>query len=257
MADGSAGKLQGNTAVITGGANGIGRAIARAFAMEGANVAILDQAGDEAQATAAEIRATGTNAIAVGCDVSQSEQVKAGIEATVAEFGALHVVVGGAAVFVPPTPIHELSETDWQRSWDVNVTGCFLLCRHAIPHLKAAAKGSIILISSQMGQVAYAGQATYCATKGALRQLAKGIALDLADDNIRVNTLSPGGVVTNRLVSRFGSIEDAQRIWGPTHPLKRLGEPEEIAKGAVFLASDDASFMTGADLLLDGGYTAW
>ena len=108
-----------------------------------------------------------------------------------------------------------------------------------------------------MARVANAGQSVYCATKGALVQLAKGMALDYAKDGIRVNTLSPGGVATDRLVQRFGDLEQAQRIWGAKHPMGRLGEPDEIARGAVFLACDDATFMTGADLLVDGGYTAW
>ena len=108
-----------------------------------------------------------------------------------------------------------------------------------------------------MARVANAGQAAYCATKGALGQLAKGMALDHCNDNIRVNTLSPGGVATERMARRFGDIDTAQKMWGPKHPMGRLGEPEEIARGAVFLAGEDASFMTGADLLIDGGYTAW
>ena len=108
-----------------------------------------------------------------------------------------------------------------------------------------------------MGRVANAGQAAYCATKGALLQLAKAMALDHVDDNIRVNSLSPGGTATERLVKRFGDMETAERVWGPKHPMGRLGRAEEIARAAVFLASDDASFMTGADLLVDGGYTAW
>jgi NAD(P)-dependent dehydrogenase (short-subunit alcohol dehydrogenase family) len=108
-----------------------------------------------------------------------------------------------------------------------------------------------------MARVANAGQTAYCTTKGALVQLAKGMALDHVGDGIRVNTLSPGGVATNRMVRRFGSIDEAERVWGPKHPMGRLGRPEEIAAAAVFLASDEASFMTGADLLVDGGYTAW
>jgi NAD(P)-dependent dehydrogenase (short-subunit alcohol dehydrogenase family) len=108
-----------------------------------------------------------------------------------------------------------------------------------------------------MARVANAGQAAYCATKGALVQLAKGMALDHVADNIRVNTLSPGGVATGRMVRRFGDMATAERTWGPRHPMGRLGRPAEIARGAVFLASDDSSFMTGADLLIDGGYTAW
>ena len=114
----------------------------------------------------------------------------------------------------------------------------------------------MILIASQLGRVAWDGQSAYCATKGALIQLAKVMALDHAPEGIRVNTLSPGGTATARIAKRFGSMQRAEAVWGPTHPIGRLGRPEEIAAGAVYLASDESSFMTGADLLIDGGYTA-
>ena len=171
--------------------------------------------------------------------------------------GALHVLVSNAAVFSPIATVEEMAEVDWDRALAVNLTGAFLVSKHAIPHLRAAGGGSIILVASQMARVANAGQTAYCATKGALVQLAKGMALDHVKDGIRVNTLSPGGVATARMAARFGSLEEAERVWGPKHPMGRLARAEEIARGAVFLASDDASFMTGADLLIDGGYTAW
>jgi NAD(P)-dependent dehydrogenase (short-subunit alcohol dehydrogenase family) len=117
----------------------------------------------------------------------------------------------------------------------------------------AAGGGSIILMASQMGRVAYAGSSAYCTTKGALLQLAKGIALDYADQGIRANSLSPGGIATDRQLVRFADMESAQREWGARHPMGRLGEPEEVARAALFLASEDSSFMTGADLLIDGG----
>ena len=172
-------------------------------------------------------------------------------------FGQLTTVIGGAALLSPTVPVHELSEQDWQDALDVNLTGCFLISKHAIPHLKKTPGSTIILIASQMARVASAGQSLYCATKGALTQLAKGMALDYAADQIRVNSLSPGGVATGRLATRFGDLETAQHIWGAKHPMGRLGEPDEIARAAVFLASEDSTFMTGADLLIDGGYTAW
>ena len=136
------------------------------------------------------------------------------------------------------------------------MSGAFHICKHALPYLQSAGWGNIIIIPSQMARVANAGQAAYCATKGALVQLAKGMALDYAAAGIRVNALSPGGVVTNRVIERHGDIESAQKEWGPKHALGRLAEPDEIARGALFLASEDSAFMTGADLLMDGGYTA-
>jgi NAD(P)-dependent dehydrogenase (short-subunit alcohol dehydrogenase family) len=131
------------------------------------------------------------------------------------------------------------------------------MSKHAIPRIKTAGGGSIIHIASQMGSVGSAGDAAYCATKGALLTLAKAMALDHAGDRIRVNTLSPGGIATQQMVREFGDMATAERDWGRArHPLGRLGQPEEIARAAVFLASDESSFMTGADLLVDGGYTA-
>ncbi len=249
-------RLSNKAAIITGAGHGIGRAIAEAFAREGAAVQCLDTEADAAAAVAAALREHGVRASHARCDVRDSRSVAAGVTAAVEAFGGLDIVVANAAVMTPTLPVDRLSEVDWQDALDVNLTGAFLTCKHAIPHLKARGGGSVILTASQMGRVAYNGQAAYCATKGALIQLAKVMALDHAVDGIRVNTLSPGGTATRRLATRFGSIEEAQRQWGPTHPMGRLGQPEEIANGAVFLASDESSFMTGADLLLDGGYSA-
>ncbi len=252
------GKLDGRSAIVTGAGNGIGRAIALAFAAEGADVLCADIAVDDAEAVAAEINgAGGGRAAAQRCDVADSVSAQQAVAAAVDAFDGLDIVVCNAAVFSPITTIADMTEHDWQQALNVNLTGAFHICKYAIPHLRAAGGGSIILMASQMARVANAGQAAYCTTKGALVQLAKGMALDHADDKIRVNTLSPGGIATGRLAKRFGDLDAAERIWGPKHPMGRLGQPDEIARGAVFLASDDASFMTGADLLLDGGYTAW
>ena len=252
------GKLGGRRAIVTGAGNGIGRAIALAFATEGTAVLCADIAVDDAERVAAEINgAGGGRAAAQRCDVADSVSAQQAVTAAVDGFGGLDIVVCNAAVFSPITTIADMTEHDWQQALNVNLTGAFHVCKYAIPHLRAAGGGSVILMASQMARVANAGQAAYCTTKGALVQLAKGMALDHADDNIRVNTLSPGGIATGRLAKRFGDLDAAERIWGPKHPMGRLGRPDEIARGAVFLASDDASFMTGADLLLDGGYTAW
>ena len=250
-------RLAGRSAIVTGAGNGIGRAISLAFGREGAAVLCADIALDDAEAVAGRINDAGGRAVACHCDVVDSASVQAAIARAVAEFGALHVVVGNAATFVPLTTLEEMEEENWHRSIAVNLTGCFLTCKYAIPHLRAAGGGSIILVASQLARVANPGQTAYCATKGAQVQLAKGIALEHAKENIRANTLSPGGTATDRMVRRFGDMETAQRNWGPKHPMGRLGEPEEMAQGAVFLASDDSSFMTGADLLIDGGYAAW
>jgi NAD(P)-dependent dehydrogenase (short-subunit alcohol dehydrogenase family) len=252
-----AGRLAGRPALVTGAGNGIGRAIALAFAAEGAPVLCADLVGADAGRVAEEIVRGGGRAEPCAGDVSLGESAREQVERAVAAFGSLRVLVCCAATLTPLATVETLDERDWARALAVNLTGAFLVSKHAIPHLRAAGGGSVILVASQMARVAYAGQAAYCASKGGLVQLARAMALDHAQDKIRVNALSPGGVATGRLARRFGDLETARRTWGPRHPLGRLGEPEEIARGAVFLAGDDASFMTGADLLLDGGYTAW
>lgn len=249
-------KLTGKTALISGAAGGIGRAIVLAFAEAGAAVSCCDinQAG--AQETARLIEGAGVRSIAQRCDVASEIETLAAVAATRDAFGRLDILVSGAAPHDVGGSVVETTLPDWQRVVDVNLTGSFLLCRAALPLMISNGGGSIILIASQLGRVGSAGRAAYCATKGALIQLAKVMAIDHAAQNIRVNTLSPGAVETERLTRRYGSFEAARAVMGPKHLLGRLGQPPEIAAAAVFLASDDASFVTGSDLLVDGGYTA-
>jgi len=250
-------RLEGRAAVVTGGARGIGRAICEAFVEEGAAVFVADLHGGEAETLAKALRDSGARADGGYCDVRSTDSVADVVEQAAAGFGGLDILVANAATLTPRATIADLEEEDWTQALAVNLTGAYHLCKHGIPHLKRAGGGSIILTASQMGRVARTGSAAYCTTKGALIQLAKAMALDHADDGIRANTLSPGGTATDRMVRQFGDLDRAEEQWGlPMHPLGRLGRPEEMARGAVFLASDESSFMTGADLLIDGGYSA-
>ncbi|HVH74167.1 MAG TPA: SDR family oxidoreductase [Stellaceae bacterium] len=250
------GRLDGKAALVSGAASGIGRAISLAFAEAGAAVACLDIDKAAAEETARLIAGAGGRAIAQQCDVAIESETEAAAAAAFAAFGRIDVLLSGAAPHDPGGTIIEVSLAEWHRVVDVNLTGSFLLCRAVLPRMIAGGGGSIILIASQLARVGSAGRAAYCATKGALVQLAKVLALDHAKDRVRVNTLSPGAVETGRLLRRYGSFEKAREIMAPKHPIGRLGRVEEIAAAAVFLASEEASFVTGSDLLVDGGYTA-
>lgn len=248
--------LAGKAALVSGAAGGIGRAIATAFAEAGAAVACCDIDLPCAEETARLVEQAGGRALAARCDVAVESDVLAVLAAAKDAFGRLDILVSGAAPHDAGGTVIETSRADWERVVAVNLTGSFLLCRAALPLMIASGGGSVILIASQLGRVGSAGRAAYCATKGALIQLAKVMAIDHAGDNIRVNALSPGAVETARITRRYGSFEAARETIGPKHVLGRLGRPSEIAAAAVFLASDASSFVTGSDLLVDGGYTA-
>ncbi len=249
-------RLDQKSAIVVGAGLGIGRAIAEAFAAAGARVACLDIDDKGAAATVERITNAGGQAMSAACDVTSEASIASALQLALAAHGAPTVLVNGAAAREPTGTILELPPADWNRSLAINLTGAYLMSRAVIPPMAAAGGGSIIHIASQMGRVGAAGRSVYCATKGALIQLAKVMAIDHAADNIRVNTLSPGAIETERVSFRYGSMADARAHAVPKHPIGRLGQPAEIARGALYLASDASSFMTGSDLLIDGGYTA-
>ncbi len=245
-------KLTGKAALVSGAGGGIGRAICLAFAEAEAAVACCDIDAASGEETARLVRKAGARAIAQSCDVSNQAQTEAAAAAH-RGFGRVDILVSGAAPHDPSGTVLETSLADWDRVLAVNLTGSFLLSRAALPYMIEGGGGSIIFIASQLGRVGSAGRAAYCASKGALIQLAEVMAIDHAGQNIRVNTLSPGGVETQRMLQRYGSFEAGRQTLGPKHLLGRLGQPQEIAAAALFLASDASSFVTGSDLLVDGG----
>ncbi len=246
--------LAGRVAVVTGAAGGIGGAIARRFAAAGARVACIDLTAPED--SAATIRAAGGTALALAADVSREADTLAIARTVVAAWGGVQVLVNAAAPREPVGTVLDLAPADFAQVFAVQVTGAYLTSRALLPAMIAGGGGSIIHIASQLGRVGAPGRPAYCAAKGALIQLARAMALDHAAQGVRVNALSPGAVETDRLLARDGSLAAVRARNVPLHPIGRLGQPEEIAEAALFLAADTSSFMTGADLLVDGGYTA-
>jgi NAD(P)-dependent dehydrogenase (short-subunit alcohol dehydrogenase family) len=249
-------RLDGKCAIVVGAANGIGRATALAFAAAGAGIACADVEASGAKTTAADIETGGGQAMAVHLDVTDSASCRAAVDASVERFGGVDVLLYGAADNDRTATVLELDEAAWDRVIRINLTGAFLMAKATIPAMITRGGGSIILIASQLGRVASPGRPAYCATKGALIQLAKVLAADHAAQGIRANTLSPGAIETRRMLQRWKTMDEARKVMAPKHLLGRLGQPDEIAQAALYLASDASRFMTGADLLIDGGYTA-
>jgi NAD(P)-dependent dehydrogenase (short-subunit alcohol dehydrogenase family) len=250
------GKLTGRVAVVTGAGGEIGGAIAKRFAEEGAKVLIADIDGANAEETAKAIRSAGGAAVAQQTDVSKPEEAKRAIDKAIGEFGSLRILVNVAAAVTPDGTCETLALEDWNKALAVNLTGPFLMAKYAVPHLRKAG-GVIVNTASQLGQLGVAGRAPYCSSKAALIHLSKVMAMDHAKDNIRVVSLSPGAIDTARSLRRYGTRENSAKVRGPLYLTGRVGTIDEIAGSALFLVSDDASFMTGADLLVDGGYCAF
>ncbi|WP_245304510.1 SDR family oxidoreductase [Rhizobium sp. WYCCWR10014] len=244
-------RLQGKVIFLTGAASGIGAAIARRCIDEKAIVICADQSLDEADALA---KSLGPQALGVQCEVTESGSVKRAVEAGLEHFGRLDGLVHNAAAPSMDGSVVELAEPQWRLEIDVILTGAFLASKYALPAMIEGGGGSVVFIASQFAHVATGRSVAYCAAKAGLVHLAKAMAVDHAADGIRVNSLSPGAVATPRLLQRWPDLKAANAGLGPAHLLGRIGQPEEIAAATAFLLSSDASFVTGTDLLVDGGY---
>lgn len=237
--------LQDRVALVTGAAGDIGMAIARRFAAAGARVALVDRKA-----------ALPKEFFGMECDLADSAQVKDAVDRTARHFGALNIIVNNAAADTPKLKVADLPLEDWQRHFAVNVTAAFLMAKHAIPHMRAAGGGVVLNIASQLGSVTSTGSAAYSASKAALISLTRSIAVDHSAEGIRAVSLSPGAIMTSRLTGRYGSEAAVSEAFAGRHPIGRLGTPQEVAEAAVYLVSGNASFFTGADVIMDGGYTA-
>jgi NAD(P)-dependent dehydrogenase (short-subunit alcohol dehydrogenase family) len=248
-------RLRDKVAVVTGAASGIGRAGAIEFAREGARVVGVDVNGAGLEATAADIRAGGGTALAVVADVADAACVEALARKTIEAFGEVHALFNNAAIQVNKT-VEDTTPEEWGRQMAVNVGGIFLCSKYFLPHLRKT-RGAIVNMSSVNGFFVEPMCAGYCATKGAIIALTKAMAIDHGRDGVRVNCICPGYINAGLAWGYFEAQPDpaaARASAGKLHALGRIGRPEEVARVAVFLASDEASFMTGAAVVVDGGF---
>jgi NAD(P)-dependent dehydrogenase (short-subunit alcohol dehydrogenase family) len=263
--NGAGSRLGGKVALITGAGSGIGRAAALRFAAEGAAVAVLDVAAEAAAETAELIAKEDGRALALAADVANAVQVEEAVGRAASEFGRIDVLYNNAGI-VSPGSVEVAEEDDWDLAFDVNVKGTFLCSRAVLRHMPcdvggSAGGGSIINQGSVSALVGVPNLAAYCATKGAVVALTRSMAVDLASRGVRVNVICPGTVYTPLMEPMLHARGDGDRAAGlaktvAKYPLGRLGTPDEIANVALFLASDEASFMTGSVLTPDGGMTA-
>jgi NAD(P)-dependent dehydrogenase (short-subunit alcohol dehydrogenase family) len=250
-------RLEGKVALITGGASGMGKVAATLFAAEGARVVLSDVQDDAGETTAAEIAASGGEALYVHADVSRADDAEAMVRATTDRFGSLDILYNNAGIFASADDsVLTTSEDVWQRTMDINLKGVFLGCKYGIPAMLESGGGSIINVASFVAWMgAAAPQIAYTASKGGVLSMTREIAVEFARKGVRCNALCPGPIQTPLLEELLA--DPARRERRLVHiPMGRFGQAEELAKAALFLASDDSSYMTGASLIVDGGITA-
>jgi len=251
--------LSGKTAFVTGGGSGIGRACCIRLAADGADVAVVDIRDEAAEQTVTEIGSRGGSAIAVGCDVTRTDQVAEAVAGVVEAFGRLDLVCNCAGIFLAEGGVVDCSEEDWDRVLAVNVKSIFLTGKHSVPQMRRAGGGAIVNIASVYGLTALAGECAYDASKGAVVNLTRQMAIDFAKEGIRVNAICPSDCDTPliaALVADDADPEEEKLRLGEAIPMGRIAQPDEVAAVAAFLVSDDAAFVTGAVVPVDGGFLA-
>jgi NAD(P)-dependent dehydrogenase (short-subunit alcohol dehydrogenase family) len=249
-------QLQGKVAIITGAATGIGRATALLFAREGASVVVADINEDDAERTVADIKGEGADARFVRTDVSEAEDVRALMERTAEEMGGIDVIVNNAGA-QRSGAVTEFEESEWDLLMHINPRSCFLGAKYGVPYLRERGGGSIVNVSSLAGLKGGPGMTAYSASKGAIIAFTRALAEELAPDNIRANSVCPGWIDTpfnEPAIEFMGGRAQQEEMVQQTVPLKRQGAPEEIAPGILYLASDASSYVTGQELVIDGGF---
>lgn len=249
------GRLRDRVAIVTGAASGIGRTTAIRFASEGARVVVADRNPQGAEQTVATIQGAGGEAIFARVDTSRAEQVSAMVDAAVGGYGRLDVLINAAAILIVTPPIAEHSERDWDMTMDVNLKGVFLCCKYAIPAMLAGGGGSIVNVASGSGIQGTGRSTAYGVSKAGIIHLTTMASEQYAGHGIRVNTVSPGPVDTPQFRGSSGSAAQFEATQA-RHPMRRLAQPDEITNALLFLASDEASYVSGQNLLVDGGQIA-
>ena len=248
-------RLDNKVALITGGARGQGAVEARLFAAEGATVVICDILDEEGKRIESEINDTGGSSLFAHLDVTDESEWQHVIETTLNSFGKLDILVNNAGIY-KWSQVEETTSELWDQTMDINAKGVFLGTKHAIAAMRNSGGGSIVNISSVAGLVGSANAAAYCASKGAVRLLTKSTAIQYAKDGIRANSVHPGIIDTPMTTPNLLATKEARDRSASRHPLGRVGTSEDVAYGVLFLASDESSFMTGSELVIDGGLTA-
>lgn len=244
-------RLENKIAIITGGGTGIGLSCARLFCQEGAKVVIFGRRKNRLEDAVREI---GEHVLAVPGDITRNEDIRRLVETTINTYGRVDILVNNAGIFTS-SPLHEMKDNDWDTALDTNMTSVFKLTREVLPHMIRQKSGNIVHISSILGLVAVPNTAAYNVSKGALNQFSRSLAVEYGSLGIRSNAICPGLIATE-MTEELMNDKDLMQEWSKNYPIGRFGQPEDVAQACLFFASEESSFVTGAILPVDGGYTA-